>query len=172
MTDNILINETEKKDKLRAVVLLSAVVMLSLGLSLWAGFAAVKNDAVGIAGISDPFGDNFWLGAAKLCSLEALTLAVLTFCRGAVGRTVFTVLIFSLRGAAMGAGAAAYAENTAYGEAAGLLVSFGAATLLTAFYCLVMYRQGSEMPLLYKLAAYAVAFGAAASIRIIPYLLL
>ena len=151
-----------------------AAVMLAAALS-FAVFCRLGTLMSFPAGVTlafrSPFSGGIAAGCVRLCLADILSFFLISICAGTRRLTAAAAAVFSLRGAVMGASCVFCIQNIASCRALSVLTSYGAVTLLTAVYC-VMLSASDRMRPAVRLICYSTVCGAAALLRIIPYICL
>lgn len=154
--------------RMRAAVAFAAVCVFALFCRLG---SMLSFPAGGAVILSSPFAEGFGAGCARLCAPDFAALLIFTLCRGIRPMLAACFAVFSLRGAAMGACAAFCVQNSAPYGALGIMISYGAVTALCAVYCVMLSGLEDTRGRVRALCYFTVS-GAAAVLRIIPYLFL
>lgn len=157
-----------RERRMRAAVAFAAVCVFALfcRLGSMAGFPAG-----GTVKLTSLFENGFGAGCIRLCAPDFAALLLFTLCRGARSLIAACGAVFALRGAAMGACAAFCVQNSAPYGSLGILISYGAVTALCAVYSVIIAGLTDARPGVKALCYFTVS-GAAAVLRIIPYLFL
>ncbi len=169
MLDDVIVQNSPHSYRHLTAALIITVVSLSL--SVWIGYGLPSADSGGIVSLASPFENGFASGAVALCFWEIAPLAVFAFSGGYLFRSVFAAAVFFVRGAAIGASIVFCVENISGTGVLGIIISYASVTLLGAVFYIIMTVR-NDLGLLYRLLAYMSAAGAAAILRILPYLLL
>lgn len=158
----------------RPYVHASAAVMLAAALS-FAVFCRLGTLMSFPAGVTlafrSPFSGGIAAGCVRLCLADMLSFFLVSICTTPRQSAAAAAAVFSLRGAVIGAASAFCIQNIASCRVLSVLTSYGAVTLLTAVYCTLLSSNG-RMRTAVRLICYFTVCGAAALLRIIPYICL
>ncbi len=131
-------------------------------------------DGGALVHLENPFhGDaSFFFTCAQICFLDILQTLLMGVGAGQRMFVPVATAIGALRGAALGAAISFCTENALPGAAVGMTASFGAVSVLLLCYGTFMHRIACETSFLYRILCYFAVSGAAALLRLLPYLLL
>lgn len=151
-----------------------AAVMLAAALSfaVFCRLGTLMSFPEGVSlAFRSPFSGGIAAGCVRLCLADMLSFFLISICTCPGQSVAAAAAVFSLRGAVMGASCVFCIQNIASCRALSVLTSYGAVSLLTAVYC-VMLSASDRMRPAVRLICYFTVCGAAALLRIIPYICL
>ena len=131
-------------------------------------------DGGAVINLKNPFDDgaSFFFTCAQICLLDVLQIL---FVGISAGQRLFipaATAVGGLRGGALGAAVSFCTKNALPGAAVGMTASFGAVSVLLLSYGIFMDRIAPQTGFLYRLLCYFAVTGAAALLRLLPYVLL
>ncbi len=134
----------------------------------------IGGDGGAFVRLENPFQKDasFFFTCAGICFLDIVQTLLIGV--GAGQRMFIPVVtgIGALRGMALGAAISFCTENALPSAAVGMTASFGAVSALLLCYGIFMHRISCETGFLYRILCYFAVSGAAALLRLLPYLLL